>query len=101
MANADTTSGILLSAGFEQISLRRCDRPIVVGVDLDEAVNLVMSLGPAGEILRLAGDRAAHLHEPVAAALREAMSDWITPEGIRAPASTWIVTATVPADPRG
>ncbi len=24
-----------------------------------------MSIGPAGEILRLAGERAAHLHEPV------------------------------------
>jgi len=101
MANADTTSGILKSAGFHAITLRRCDLPVVIGGDLDEAVEFVMSLGPAGEILRLAGDRAAHLHEPVAAALREAMSDWITPEGIRAPASTWIVTATVPADPRG
>ena len=75
MANADTTSGILLSAGFEDIALHRCDQPIVVGVDLDEAVEFVMSIGPAGEILRLAGDNAAHLHEPIAAALREGMAD--------------------------
>jgi SAM-dependent methyltransferase len=94
MANADTTSGILLSAGFEQIALRRCDHPILIGRDLDEAVELVMSLGPAGEILRLAGERAAHLHEPVAAALREGLADWAGPEGVLAPASTWIVTAT-------
>src|SRR5438270_7720837 len=69
MANADTTSGILLSAGFEDVSLLRCDRPIIIGRDIDEAVDLVMSLGPAGEILRLAGERAAHLHDPVAEAL--------------------------------
>jgi SAM-dependent methyltransferase len=96
MGNADTTSGILVSAGFENISLLRCDKPILIGVDLDEAVEFVMSIGPAGEILRLAGERAAHLHEPVAAALREDMAEWLTPDGVLAPASTWIVSANAP-----
>src|SRR5437879_2393405 len=96
MANADTTSGILLSAGFEDVSLLRCDRPIIIGRDLDEAVDLVMSLGPAGEILRLAGERAEHLHEPVAEALREGLADWAGPDGVIAPASTWIVAAQAP-----
>jgi ubiquinone/menaquinone biosynthesis C-methylase UbiE len=96
MANADTTSGILLSAGFHDISLRRCDLPITIGSDLEEAVEFVMSIGPAGEILRLAGERAAHLHEPVAEALREGLADWVGPDGVTAPASTWIVTATMP-----
>ena len=97
MANADTTSGILVSAGFEDISLRRCDLPIRIGTDLDEAAEFVMSLGPAGEILRLAGDRAAHLREPVAAALREGLAEWAGPDGVTAPASTWIVSAATPA----
>jgi len=97
MANADTTSGILVSAGYEAISLRRCDLPITIGSDLDEAVELVMSLGPAGEILRLAGERAEHLHAPVAAALREGLADWAGPDGVTAPASTWIVTASAPS----
>ena len=100
MANADTTSGILLSAGFEHIALRRCDIPIMIGRDIDEAVELVMSIGPAGEILRLAGERAAHLHEPVAQALREGLADWAGPDGVIAPASTWIVTASAPAADR-
>jgi ubiquinone/menaquinone biosynthesis C-methylase UbiE len=97
MANADTTSGILLSAGFEDIALRRCDIPITIGLDVDEAVELVMSIGPAGEILRLAGERAAHLHEPVAEALRGGLADWLGPDGVIAPASTWIVTADAPS----
>jgi len=96
MGNADTTSGILVSAGFENIALLRCDKPILIGVDLDEAVEFVMNIGPAGEILRLAGERAEHLHEPVAAALREDMAEWLTPDGVLAPASTWIVTANAP-----
>ncbi|TML30821.1 MAG: class I SAM-dependent methyltransferase [Actinobacteria bacterium] len=93
MADADTTSAILLGAGFADVSLRRCDIPIVIGRDLDEAVDLVMAMGPAGEILRLAGDRAAHLHGQVDAALREGLAEFAGPDGVRAPASTWIVTA--------
>ncbi|HLB21545.1 MAG TPA: class I SAM-dependent methyltransferase [Solirubrobacteraceae bacterium] len=100
MGNADTTSGILVSAGFERISLLRCDKPILIGVGLDEAVEFVMSIGPAGEILRLAGEQAEHLHEPVAAALRDDMAEWVAPDGrVMAPASTWIVTAQAPTAP--
>jgi SAM-dependent methyltransferase len=94
MADADTTSDILTHAGFTDIALHRYDRPIVIGRDLEEALEMVMALGPAGEILRLAGDRAAHLHERVATALREGLAEFATEDGLRAPASTWIVTAS-------
>lgn len=93
MADADTTSEILTHAGFTDIALRRCDIPIVIGKDLEEALDLVMALGPAGEILRLAGDRAAHLHGQVEAALREGLAEFAGEGELRAPASTWIVTA--------
>jgi SAM-dependent methyltransferase len=98
MANADATSEILLHAGFEDISLRRCDIPILVGKDVDEALELVMELGPAGEILRLQGDRAAHLHEQVRQALREGLAEFAGPEGLSAMASTWIVSARAPSE---
>ena len=35
MGEADLTSQILLSAGFEEVSLRRCDNEIQIGADLD------------------------------------------------------------------
>lgn len=96
MADADTTSDIVQRAGFEGVSLRRCDIPILIGRDVDEAIDLVMSLGPAGEILRLAGDRAAHLHGRVHEELRSGLAEFAGPDGLYAPASTWIVTATAP-----
>jgi ubiquinone/menaquinone biosynthesis C-methylase UbiE len=96
MANADTTSDVLLHAGFTDVALRRCDIPILIGNDLEEALELVMALGPAGEILRLAGDRAAHLHGQVEAALREGLAEFAVDGELRAPASTWIVTASAP-----
>ena len=94
MGNADTASGILKSAGYADITLRRCDLPFGSGADLDEAVSLAMSLGPAGEILRLQGERAEHLHEPIREAIREGMAEFATDDGVLTPASVWIVSAT-------
>jgi SAM-dependent methyltransferase len=96
MAGADTTSGILVHAGFTEIALRRCDIPILIGHDLEEAVDFVKALGPAGEILRLAGDSAAHLHGEVDEALRAGLGEFAGDKGVLAPASTWIVTASAP-----
>jgi SAM-dependent methyltransferase len=97
MADADTTSDILVHAGFQDISLRRCDIPILIGDDIEEAIEFVTALGPAGEILRLAGDRAKPLHGKVRQALREGLAEFERPDGLRGPASTWIVTAATPA----
>jgi SAM-dependent methyltransferase len=97
MADADTTSHILLNAGFVDISFRRSDIQIQIGRDLDEAVAFVMALGPAGEVLRLAGYEAERLRPQVEAALREALGEFAGPDGTRAPASTWIVEAKAPS----
>ncbi len=94
MANADTTSGMLVSAGFEDISLRRCDLPYRMGADMDEAVAVVTGIGPAGEVIRLAGDAADELRPQIEAALREDLARFETPQGVIASASTWIVTAS-------
>jgi ubiquinone/menaquinone biosynthesis C-methylase UbiE len=96
MAGADTTTDVLLHAGYTEIALQRCDIPIVIGSDVDEAVDLVMAIGPAGEVLRLAGDRATHLHDAVRVALRDGLTEFAGPDGVRAPASTWIVSAFAP-----
>ena len=93
MADADTTSDVMQRAGFEDVALQRCDVPMLIGRDLDEAIEIVTALGPAGEILRLAGERAAHLHGRVDEALREGMADMAGPDGVRAMSSTWLVTA--------
>jgi SAM-dependent methyltransferase len=96
MANADTVSEQLKIAGFEEIALRRCDLPMKVGKDLDQAVEFGMALGPAGEILRLWGDRVDEIRPEIAAKIRAAIADFEQPDGVYAPASTWIITAQVP-----
>jgi ubiquinone/menaquinone biosynthesis C-methylase UbiE len=98
MADADTTGEILHHAGYSDIVFHRCDEPITIGTDVEEAIDIIMSLGPAGEILRLQGERAAHLHDRVRVALREGLDEFMTADGVVAPASTWIVSATAPGD---
>jgi SAM-dependent methyltransferase len=93
MSGADSTSDILLAAGYTDVELARCDLPITIGRDVDEAIELVTALGPAGEILRLAGARAEHLHADIHAALREGLGEYAGPSGVKAPSSTWIVSA--------
>jgi ubiquinone/menaquinone biosynthesis C-methylase UbiE len=96
MANADTVSEQLKIAGFERISLQRCDLPLKIGNDLDHAVEFNMALGPAGEVLRLWEDRIEEIRPKIASELREALAEFDGPDGVFAPASTWIISATAP-----
>jgi SAM-dependent methyltransferase len=97
MADADTTSHILINAGFEDIVLHRCDISYLMGRDLEEAVALNMALGPAGEVIRLAGEEADEIRPQLAKEIGEALSDFVSPQGVIGPSSTWIVGARAPA----
>lgn len=96
MADADVVSEQMAIAGFEAIELRRCDLPLKMGADLEGAVDLVMSIGPAGEVLRLWGDRAEEIRPTIAAEIRGVLEQYETDEGVFAPSSTWIVSAVAP-----
>ena len=47
----EPTSDILLHAGFTAVALGRCDLPIKTANDVEEAIDITMAIGPAGEIL--------------------------------------------------
>jgi len=96
MADADVVSEQLAIAGFESIELRRSDLPMPMGADLDGAVDLVMAIGPAGEVLRLWGDRAEEIRPRIAAEIRAVLEQFETDGGILAPSSTWIISALAP-----
>jgi SAM-dependent methyltransferase len=98
MANADTVSEQLQIAGFERPTFTRSDLPIKIGNDLDQAVEFNMAIGPAAELLRICpADEVERLRPKVQADIRGVLSDYLQDNGtIEAPASTWIVSATVP-----
>jgi SAM-dependent methyltransferase len=100
MANADTVSEQLLIAGFERPTFTRCDLPIKIGNDLDHAVAFNMALGPAGELIRLAAEQAEEIRPKLEAEIREALADFAGADGVYGPASTWIISASVPGGDR-
>jgi len=96
MADADTTSAVLQAAGFEDVTFTRVDLDIKIGDDLDGALKLVTSLGPAGELIRLAEEEGERRRPLIEAALRDSLSEFERPDGVYAPASTWVIGARAP-----
>jgi ubiquinone/menaquinone biosynthesis C-methylase UbiE len=93
MAGADMVSSMLKGAGYDRINFERFDTDICIGRDLADAIAFAMALGPAGEIIRLAGADGERLKPRVVAALREALTPYVRDNGVWAPSSTWFVTA--------
>ena len=96
MSGPDMVSAMMKSAGFARITFERFDADICIGRNLDDAVEFAMALGPAGEIIRLAGGEGERLKPQVVAALRETLSRYARKEGVWAPSSTWFITAQNP-----
>lgn len=96
MSGPDMVSGMLLGAGFERVGFERFDTDICIGRDLSEAIEFATALGPAGEIIRLAGEQGERLRPAVHKALAEALEPYCRADGVWAPSSTWFITAYNP-----
>jgi hypothetical protein len=97
MADPDMFSTLLRSEGYRRVSFERCDSDRCIGHSLDEAVEFAMALGPAGEIVRLAGEEGERRTPEVRAALREVVLPYRHADGsVWAPSSVWFVTAQNP-----
>ncbi len=93
MSGADLLSDQLLAAGFHEIAFERHDVEICIGRSLEEAIDFSMALGPAGELIRLAGAVGLEQASSISAALRDALAIYEGPKGVFAPSSTWLISA--------
>ncbi len=93
MAGPDMVSTMLRGAGFTGITFERFDCDIWIGRDMDDAIEFAMALGPAGEIIRLAGDEGEKRKPQVVAALKKVLAPFNRADGMWAPSSTWFITA--------
>jgi ubiquinone/menaquinone biosynthesis C-methylase UbiE len=98
MSGPDMVSSMLKAQGYDRISFSRFDADICIGRDVAEAIEFAMALGPAGEIMRLAGAEGERLKPKVMEALREVLTPYDRGEGsgVWAPSSTWFVNARNP-----
>jgi ubiquinone/menaquinone biosynthesis C-methylase UbiE len=93
MAGADVVSAQLVAAGYTHITFERFDTDICIGKDLDEALAFATTIGPAGEMIRLARAQGIDETPRVMAALRAALAPYQRSNGVFAPSSTWFLSA--------
>lgn len=96
MADPEVVTKQVEIAGYTGTTFDRVDAKVLVGRDLDEAVELQLALGPAGEIFREAGAEAEPRRREITAAFKETMAPFLTPAGVMMDSSSWKVTARNP-----
>jgi ubiquinone/menaquinone biosynthesis C-methylase UbiE len=93
MADPDTVREILGAAGWTDVVLERIDARVTIGDSLDEAVAFQLALGPAGEIVRDAGELGVAKRPVIEQELRARLRGHLTDAGVVMDSSSWCVTA--------
>ncbi len=93
MADRESVTDILTGAGFVDVVFTRVDVPVTVGATVDEALDLALQIGPAGELMREAGDIGIARRPVIEAELRRMLAGYQTDHGIVMPSSSWAITA--------
>jgi hypothetical protein len=95
MSGADLVSDQLLRAGFRDVVFERSDLDFRMGASMEAAIDFVLALGPAGEVVRLAGEEGERRRPQLTAALTDALGPYVKPDGsLHARSSTWVITAS-------
>ena len=97
MASQEMVTGMMKSAGYENIEFERVDAPVLVGRNIEDAIDFQLALGPAGEVFREAGEEAEEKRDQIVAALTEAITVQKTDaDGIVMDSSSWVISAINP-----
>jgi ubiquinone/menaquinone biosynthesis C-methylase UbiE len=97
MANPDVVRAQLKAAGFTDATFEQIDGSVMIGRDVDQAVEFQLALGPAGEIVREAGALAEARHGEIVGALREELGRYARADGVWMDSSSWTIRARNPA----
>lgn len=98
MANEEMVRGMMKAAGYDEVEFRRVDAPVLIGNDVEDAIDFQLAIGPAGEVYREAGEEAERKRSQIKAALSEAISrQRKSADGIVMDSSSWVISAINPA----
>jgi ubiquinone/menaquinone biosynthesis C-methylase UbiE len=98
MADEEMVRGMMTSAGYTDITFKRVDAPVLIGRNVEDAIDFQLALGPAGEVYREAGTEAEEKREDIGNALKEAIAaQAATKDGIVMDSSSWVISAVNPA----
>jgi SAM-dependent methyltransferase len=89
LADEGRITRILDGAGFSNIQLESIDEPVVLGSDVDDAIEFFFET----DLRKINAQLDARQALAIADGLRSELADWQHEEGICSPASAWLVTA--------
>lgn len=97
MANEEMVTKMMQAAGYEDVSFQRVDAQVLVGNNVQDAIDFQLAIGPAGEVFREAGEEAEQKRDIIEAALAEAINKQKRgTTGIVMDSSSWVISATNP-----
>ena len=92
MSDEGTVRKMMEIAGYEDITFERVDAAVRVGDDVADAVAFQLSIGPAGEVFREAGELAEQKRPEIEAALADAINQQKRDaDGIVMDSSSWVI----------
>jgi SAM-dependent methyltransferase len=96
MADQQTVTQMLTAAGFEDPGFMRTDTQACIGATPQAAVEFQLSLGPAGEIVREAGEAGERKRAIIEAEVVALLQTHTNERGVVIGSSSWCVTARNP-----
>lgn len=97
MADKDLVTAQMKAAGFTDISFERVDADVRMGDSIEDAIGFQLALGPAGEVVREAGDQAQQKDAEIKADLTELLRPHVRDDGVWMASSSWVIAARNPA----
>jgi hypothetical protein len=85
---------MLKAAGFPEIELfKRIDADVCMGTNLEEAIDFQILVGPAGEIIREAGDEGQEKLPNIRQEMKDFLGRHLRDDGVYLSSSTWAIMA--------
>jgi SAM-dependent methyltransferase len=88
LASADLLTDVFRTAGFGEVTLERHDAELCLGAGVGDAAEIAITLAAGSAPLGGVEDQRA---------VQEVLARYLTSEGVCAPSSAWMVTASVSA----
>ena len=96
MASPDVVRPQLTAAGFTDIEFKRNDILVMVGRNVEQAMQFQFAIGPAGEIFREGGEKAERQRTEIEQALRAELGRHVREGEVVMPSGSWTITARRP-----
>jgi SAM-dependent methyltransferase len=95
MSDPDTVQAMLRAAGFVDSTFGRIDADLCIGTSMEEAIEYQVAVGPAGFVIREAGDDGSRALPAIREHLARRLAPFVRGDGsVWMASSTWLFTAT-------